>query len=148
MSPESNKALVRRYVEEVLNQKNLAVVDELFASTFVDHDSSMPWAKGPEGIKQLAAMVHTSFPDLHFKIEDMIAEGDKVLYRYSVRGTHQKDFMGIAVTGKQVSFTGIHSIALVTASCRRSGRTGTRSDLCASSAWFLSSDNPELNHSL
>jgi steroid delta-isomerase-like uncharacterized protein len=108
MSTDNNKALVRRYVEEVLNQRNLAVVDELFASSFVDHDSSMPEAKGPAGIKQLAAMVHASFPDLHFKIEDMIAEGDKVVYRYSVSGTHQKDFMGIAATGKQISFTGIH----------------------------------------
>ena len=103
-----NKALVRRYVEEVLNQKSLAVVDELFAPTFIDHDSSMPEAKGPEGIKGLAAMVHASFPDVHFTIEDMIAEGDKVVYRYSVRGTHRKDFMGIAATGKQISFTGIH----------------------------------------
>ena len=75
MSVERNKALVRRYVEEVLNQKNLAVVDELFAPTFVDHDSSMPEAKGPEGIKRVAAMVHASFSDLHFTIEDMIAEG-------------------------------------------------------------------------
>ena len=108
MSTESNKALVRRYVEEVLNEKNLALVDELFVPTFIDHDSSMPEAKGPAGIKRLAAMVHASFPDVHFTIEDMIAEADRVVYRYSVSGTHQKDFMGIAATGKQISFTGIH----------------------------------------
>lgn len=108
MSIEQNKALVRRYVEEVLNQKNLAIVNELFATTFVDHDSSMPEAKGPEGIKRLAGMVHTSFPDLHFTIEDLIAEGDRVVYRYSVRATHKKDFMGIPATDKQIRFTGIH----------------------------------------
>ena len=108
MSTESNKALVRRYVEEVLNEKNLALVDELFVPTFIDHDSSMPEAKGPAGIKRLAAMVHASFPDVHFTIQDMIAEADRVVYRYSVSGTHQKDFMGIATTGKQISFTGIH----------------------------------------
>lgn len=107
MSAE-NKALVRRYVDEVLNKGKLALIEELFAPTFVDHDSSMPEAKGPAGVKQLAAMVRASFPDLHFTIEDMIAEKDKVVYRYSVRGTHQKDFMGIAATGKQISFTGIH----------------------------------------
>ena len=56
-----NKTLVRRYVEEVLNKKNLAVIDELFAPTFVDHDSSMPEAKGPAGVKRLAAMAHASF---------------------------------------------------------------------------------------
>ena len=103
-----NKALVRRYVEEVLNKRNLDLIDDLFAPTFIDHDSSMPEAKGPAGVKRLAAMVHASFPDLHFTIEDMIAERDKVVYRYSVRGTHQKDFMGIAATGKEITFTGIH----------------------------------------
>ena len=81
MSAE-NKALVRRYVEEVLNKGNLALVEELFAPTFVDHDSSMPEAKGPAGVKRLAAMVRASFPDLHFTIEDMIGEEDKVVYRY------------------------------------------------------------------
>jgi len=103
-----NKALVRRYVEEVLNNKNLTLIDELFAPNFIDHDSSMPAAKGPAGVKRLVAIVHTSFPDLHFAIEDMVAEGDKVVYRYTVRGTHQNDFMGIAATGNQINFTGIH----------------------------------------
>jgi len=70
-----NKALVRRYVEEVLNKKNLALIDELVATTFIDHDSSMPDAKGAEGVKRLAAMVHANFPDLHFTVEDMVAEG-------------------------------------------------------------------------
>jgi predicted ester cyclase len=76
MATDDNKALVR-YVEEVLNNKNLALIDELFASTFIDHDSSMPEAKGPAGVKRFAAMAHASFPDLHFTIEDMVAEGDK-----------------------------------------------------------------------
>ena len=80
MSAE-NKALVRRYVEEVLNNRNLTLIDELFAPTFIDHDSSMPEAKGPAGVKRLAATVHTSFPDLHFTIEGLVAEGDKVVYR-------------------------------------------------------------------
>ena len=103
-----NKALVRRYVEEVLNNRNLTLIDELFAPTFIDHDSSMPEAKGPAGVRRLVAIVHASFPDLHFTIEDIVAEGDKVVYRYTVRGTHQNAFMGIAATGKQISFTGIH----------------------------------------
>ena len=108
MSLEGNKTLVERYVEEVLNGRNLDLVDDLFAASFVDHDSSMPEARGPAGIKRLAAMAHASFPDLHFTIEDMIAEADKVVYRYTVRGTHQKEFMSIPATGKQISFTGIH----------------------------------------
>ena len=58
MSAENNKALVRRYVEEVLNRKNLAVVDELFAPTFVDHDSSMPEAKVPAGDPEAAVLAN------------------------------------------------------------------------------------------
>ena len=58
-------------VEEVLNKRNLTLIDELFAPTFIDHDSSMPQAKGPAGVKRLDAIVHTSFPDRHFTIEDM-----------------------------------------------------------------------------
>jgi steroid delta-isomerase-like uncharacterized protein len=112
MSAE-NKALVRRYVEEVLNNRNLDLIDKLFAPTFIDHDTSMPDARGPAGVKRLAAMVHGSFPDLHFTVEDMVAEGDKVVYRYSVRGTHQGDFMGIAATGKQFAVTGIHIYRVV-----------------------------------
>jgi predicted ester cyclase len=53
-------------------------------------------------------MVHDSFSDLHFTVEDMVAEGDKVVYRYSVRGTHKGSFMGIAPTGEQFAVTGIH----------------------------------------
>ena len=68
----------------------------------------MPQAKGPEGVKRLAAMVHAAFPDLNFTIEDLIAEGDKVVYRYTIRGIHQNDFMGIPATGKAVKVTGIH----------------------------------------
>src|SRR5262249_38420720 len=103
-----NKILVRRYVEEVLNKRNLTLIDELFAPTFIDHDSSMPQAKGPAGVKRLAAIVHTSFPDLPFTIEDIVAESHNVVYRYQDRGTHENDFMGIAATGKQISFTSIH----------------------------------------
>ena len=54
-----------------MNKRNLTLIDELFAPTFIDHDSSMPQAKGPAGVKRLDAIVHTSFPDRHFTIEDM-----------------------------------------------------------------------------
>jgi steroid delta-isomerase-like uncharacterized protein len=127
MSTESNKDLIRRYVEEVLNQKKLAVADELFAPSFVDHDSSMPEAKGPDGIKRVAAMVQASFPDLHFTIEDMIAEGNKVVYRYSFSATHQKDFMGFPATGNQVSFTGIHIYRVGDGKLQEKWKTGVLS---------------------
>jgi predicted ester cyclase len=51
-------------------------------------------------------MIHTAFPDLHFTLEDMIAEGDKVAYRFTARGTHMGDFLGIAATGKQIVVAG------------------------------------------
>lgn len=108
MSAE-NKAVARRYLEEALNKGNLQLIEELIAVTFIDHGSgsSSPEAKSPARLAQQAAMVRTSFPDLHITIEDMIAEGDKVVYRYSMRGTHQAEFMGIAATGRSINVTGI-----------------------------------------
>lgn len=127
MSIEDNKALVRRYVEEVLNQKNLAVVDELLATTFVDHDSSMPEAKGPEGIKRLAAMVHASFPDLHFTIGEMIAEGDRGWFTATRCVPHiGKTSWGFPRRASKSASAASTSIESATASFRRSGKTGTR----------------------
>ncbi len=105
MSTEENKANVRRGFEAV-NQKNLAVFDELLTPDIVFHNASTT-NQGLEAYKQVLSMYMTAFPDLHFTIEDMIAEGDTVVVRYTTRGTHQGNFMGIPPTGKQVSGTGI-----------------------------------------
>ena len=105
MSTEENKALVRRGFEAV-NQKNLAVFDELLTPDIVVHTASTT-NQGLEAYKQVLSMYMTAFPDLHFTIEDMIADGDTVVVRYTTRGTHQGNFMGIPPTGKQVSVTGI-----------------------------------------
>jgi len=108
MSVEENKAVVRRVWEEVANQKNLALVDELYAANFVFHRAGMEDIRGPEGLKQLLTTFLTAFPDLHFTIEDLVAEGDKVVDRVTATGTHKGDLMGIAPTGKQVKWTAIH----------------------------------------
>ena len=105
MSTEENKANVRRGFEAV-NQKNLAVFDELLTPDIVVHTASTT-NQGLEAYKQVLSMYMTAFPDLHFTIEDMIADGDTVVVRYTTRGTHQGNFMGIPPTGKQVSETGI-----------------------------------------
>ena len=105
MSIEVNKANVRRGFEAV-NQKNLAVFDELLTPDVVFHSASTTM-QGREAYKQFLSMYMTAFPDLQFTIEDMIAEGDTVVVRYTTRGTHQGNFMGIPPTGKQVSGTGI-----------------------------------------
>lgn len=106
MSVAENKAIVRRYMDEVWNEGNLGVVDELFATNYVLHDPMPGLANNREGLKQRVIMMHTAFPDYHLTVEDLIAEGDKVAYRWMVRGTHQHELMGIAPTHKQVTVTG------------------------------------------
>ncbi len=106
MSTEENKALSRRLIEEVWNQGNLAVIDELIAPNYVDHDPTGP-IQGPEGMKQFVSMYLTAYPDTHFTIEDQIAEGDRVVTRWTARGTHKGPLMGIPPTGKQVTVAGI-----------------------------------------
>ena len=110
---EENKALARRYVEEAINKGNLAVIDELTAADYVEHSPFPGQAPGIEGEKQLISMLRAAFPDLHSTIEDLIAEGDKVVLRATARGTHKGEFMGIPPTGKQVTVTEIHIIRFV-----------------------------------
>ncbi len=107
MPAEENKALVRRLYEEVLNKGNLGVIDELCSADVVDHSAPPGIPSGIEGVKQMMAMYRAVFPDMHVTIEDLIAEGDKVVSRYTLRGTQKGNFMGIAPTGKQVTLTGI-----------------------------------------
>jgi predicted ester cyclase len=107
MSIEDNKALVRRFVEELFNQKHLAIIDELIDANYLDHTPDVALPPGPEGYRQFASLNLTAFPDSHIIIEDQIAEGDKVVSRYTSQGTHTGDFMGIAPTGKSITITGI-----------------------------------------
>jgi steroid delta-isomerase-like uncharacterized protein len=102
-----NKAIVRRYIQEAFNGGNLGIVDELIASNFVDHAGTPGLAPGREGQKQFVAMYRSAFPDLRTTIEDMVAEGDRVVTRWTARGTHSGPLMNIPATGKQVTITGI-----------------------------------------
>jgi len=106
MSVEENKALVHRWVEAV-NKKNMAVFDEIFAANYVVHTSGVEETLSPESAKQLTTSFLIAIPDLHFTVEDLIAEGDKVVTRWTSQGTYKVEFMGIAPTGKQVKQTGI-----------------------------------------
>ncbi|HXF61334.1 MAG TPA: ester cyclase [Caldilineaceae bacterium] len=108
MSSTENKALVRRFLEEVANQGNLAVIDELYAPSYRNHRHLPPGvAADRAGWKQLMAIYRAGFPDLHFTIEDEIAEGDKVVIRWAVTGTQRGAFMGMAPTGKPIAVGGI-----------------------------------------
>ena len=106
MSTEENKATVRRSYEELWSKGNLDVVDELFVTNFVLHDPAQPGITDSEGYKQLVLTNRTAFPDLHFKVEDQLAEGDKVATRWTATGTHQGEFAGIPATGTQGMITG------------------------------------------
>jgi steroid delta-isomerase-like uncharacterized protein len=110
MSVEENKAIFRRIVEEGFNKGNLAIVDELVATNHVNHTDNV---HGPEEYKQFITMYRTAFPDLHMTIEDQIAEGDKVVNRWTSRGTHKGDLMGIPPTGKQTTVTGMYVARII-----------------------------------
>lgn len=107
MSAES-KAISRRFLEEAFNRGNLGVVDELVAPGFVNHDAALPEPTiGIEGAKASIMGYRDAFPDLRLTIEQQVAEGELVTTRWSARGTHQGDLMGMSATGKQATVTGI-----------------------------------------
>ena len=105
MSTEENKANTRRFFERI-NQGDLTVIDELCAPNHVSHNAQNT-THGPEEYKQSYALLFTAFPDLHFTIEDQLAEGDKVATRITTSGTHTGDFRGIPPTGKHMTITGM-----------------------------------------
>lgn len=104
---EDNKAVDRRYVEEVLNAGRLEVIDEICAPEFVSHVAGYP-EMGREGDKQLIAMLRAAFPDFSATIEDQIAEEDRVVHRLRAQGTHQGEIFGVPPTGKRVEVSGIN----------------------------------------
>ena len=105
---EHNKAIVRRLFAELWNNGNLLVADEVFAPNYAHYDPSTPdFGRGPDSEKMRAALYRTAFPDLHLTIEDVIAEGETVMTRWSCRGTHKGDLNGIAPTGKHITITGL-----------------------------------------
>lgn len=109
---EENKAIAWRWVEG-LNKHDIMIVDEFFTANWVFHFPGGEELHGPGELKQLLTLTFTAYPDLQYKIEDIIAEGDKIVARFTVRGTHKGDMMGIAPTGKQITGTGIAIYRLV-----------------------------------
>jgi steroid delta-isomerase-like uncharacterized protein len=103
MSAEENKALVRRFVDEVQSAGNTDAIDEICSPEFVNHSAPPGVPSNCEGVKQLTAMFRQAFPDSYFTVEDMMAEGDKVATRKTFHGTHQDEFMGIPPTGRRVN---------------------------------------------
>jgi steroid delta-isomerase-like uncharacterized protein len=109
MSDQDNKAIVRRYFEDVRNRRDVAAVNQIFSSdivVYVDTPAGAEAVRGAEAIRQALQPYLVAFPDLRFTIEDQIAEGDRVATRWTARGTHRGPLMGHAATGRSVSFGG------------------------------------------
>ena len=108
MSVESNKAVIRTWVEQAWNHGNTSSADELYAPDYVLNDPALPApVRGIEGIKGFIATYRAGLPDIHFTIEDVVAEGDRVVWRWTARATHLGTLMGIPPTGKQTTVTGV-----------------------------------------
>jgi serine phosphatase RsbU (regulator of sigma subunit) len=104
---EENKAIFRRYAEEVGNQHNFEIVDQIFERYIAHQPDGSTLERGPQDVKRFQGEFHSAFSDFHINIEEQIAEGDKVVSRYTMRGTHQGDFRGMAPTGKEIEIKGV-----------------------------------------
>jgi steroid delta-isomerase-like uncharacterized protein len=107
MSTEQNKSIVRRWVEEGWNKHNMAVIDEVYVPNFVQHEPEPQTVNSSEALKQYVGAYLTAFPDLHLSMEDLIAEGDKVVWRFNSTGYQTGPFMGLPPTGRTGNITGI-----------------------------------------
>ena len=104
---EANKAIAARLFEEIWNQRQVGLVDEIDAADFVLHMVGSPDIIGPEGHKALITAFLSAFPDHRYAVEDQIAEGDKVVTRWTASGTHKGVLMGVAPTGAKMTVTGV-----------------------------------------
>ena len=104
---DDGKTIQRRMIEEVYNKGRLDLIDDLIAPEYLGHDPALPRdIVGPPGEKELVAGYRAAFPDLRITIDDQIAENDRVVARWTARGTHAGDLWGIAGTGKDITVTG------------------------------------------
>jgi steroid delta-isomerase-like uncharacterized protein len=107
LSANENKALARRWAD-IFNQDNLDLVEEIYASDSVLHDPAMPEdTRGVWGARDYYSMYRGAFPDAQVTIEDQLAEGEKVTTRWTARGTHQGELMGVPPSGNRVEVPGI-----------------------------------------
>jgi steroid delta-isomerase-like uncharacterized protein len=110
---EANKALVRRVYEEGLGSGNFALLDEALGEDLVDHSLFPGQETGRESFRRRFTLVRTAFPDASMTVEDALADGDKVICRWTLRGTHTGPFGSIPPTGRRVRVTGINITRIV-----------------------------------
>jgi steroid delta-isomerase-like uncharacterized protein len=107
---ESHRDLVRRYLE-LYNGGELEIADALIAADYVDH-AHQELPPGPQSVKDLVTAVHAAFPDARFTTDCVVAEGDVVAFRWTMRGTHRGPFAGVAPTGRSVVLTGMDFVRI------------------------------------
>ena len=107
MSPETNIATVRRMIDEVYNTRRLDLIEEFYSEDVILHSAGLPSSTGLEAVRAATAMGLNAFPDQQITIEGEIAEGDTVAARWTSRGTHKGELMGIHPTGKQFAHAGM-----------------------------------------
>jgi steroid delta-isomerase-like uncharacterized protein len=107
VSTDANKAVLRRFDEEVWNAGHLEVMDELFAPDYVNHDPSLGQTGDREGHKRTIALARAALPDVRETVEDLVAEGDRVAFRWTIRATHLGELFGTQPTGNAVHIGGI-----------------------------------------
>jgi steroid delta-isomerase-like uncharacterized protein len=103
---EQNKTLARRWFEDLFSRGDLDAADEILSAEFVDHLTHED-ERGLEELKHYVTMYRTAFPDIQDTVEEIVAEGDKVVIRWTSRGTNEGEFMGVAPTGRHVRFSGM-----------------------------------------
>ena len=122
MSAEENEALVRRYFEEAWVKRNVAAVDDLMVPNYVEHQIPDGRLTSRQSLKQLLTMYSgKAFPDMKSVLHDILAQGDRMMYRWSVSATHLGDWVGIPPTGNHMRATGITIYRIVGARRWRAG---------------------------
>lgn len=100
-----NKEIIRRYIDEVWNGQQFALIDEILAPDLVCHEPDGTDVQGNQRFRQVIPMLRKAFPDLHLTIEELVAQEDRVAFQLTIRGTHEGEFAGIAPTHKRVTAT-------------------------------------------
>lgn len=113
MSAQENKEIYRHVLNELYNRANLEVIDEHLSPDFVYHVSMPGISPDREGAKQFVRGITSAFSDIRYTVEDLVAEGDKVVARWSSRGVHTGELIGVPATGKEVTTTGISMARIV-----------------------------------
>ncbi len=107
MTIEDNKLFMQQFVDETINKQDLDAIDKLVVKNFVEHVPLPGQGPGREGLRHAIGMLLKAFPDTHWRVDEQIAEGDKVVSRFTWTGTHRGEFLGIAPSGRKIEVWGV-----------------------------------------